>query len=190
VFASHHSARSRLKKHMLTSTAAAAIAALALAAALASAQRAAASPTPATVDFGDCVYANDGVASVPAGEPITVTDTGGGANGTYGLALHTYQSGVVTATIAVSGGTTTTIPLAVSFPEYFGDPYYAWLTFTPDIPLDALASGGSVLVTIDSTFDAASEAVFAGQGYPAPHFGPFHIDRGTSEQQCLISADS
>jgi hypothetical protein len=96
---------------------------------------------------------------------------------------------VNTATIAVTGGATTTIPLVGSFPQYVGDPYFAWLTFLPDISLDALAPGGSVLVTIDSTSTVGGTVVFPEQKGPAPHFGPFHYSKGdTFESQCLITA--
>jgi hypothetical protein len=142
----------------------------------------------ASVDFGACAYANDGLASVPPGTPITVTDTGAFAEGNYGLALASFNASVASATVAVTGGTTTTFPLSISPPQYVGDPYFAWLSFLPDIQLDPLASGGSVLVTIDVTHLHAGEAVYPKQQYPAPHFGPFHIDPGTSETQCLISA--
>jgi hypothetical protein len=145
--------------------------------------------TGVAVDFGNCAFGNDGVATVPAGVPITVTDTGGGAAGNYGTALHAYESSVDTATIAVSGGATTTIPLVGSFPQYVGDPYFAWLTFLPDISLDPLAPGGSVLVTIDESNSVGGEVVFPGQKGPAPHFGPFHFSKGdTFEAQCLITA--
>jgi hypothetical protein len=146
--------------------------------------------TVATVDFGNCAFGNDGVATAPAGVPITVTDTGAGAAGNYGTALHAYESTVNTATIAVTGGATTTIPLVGSFPQYVGDPFFAWLTFLPDIPLDPLASGGSVLVTIDGHSTVDGEVVFPKQKGPAPHFGPFHFGpRSDSfEAQCLITA--
>ena len=148
---------------------------------------AAASPGT-TVDFGDCANSPDAV-TVPAGSPITLTDTGGGATGNYGTALHDWKSTVQTVTVAVAGGTTTTTPLVASFPQYYGDPYYAWLTVNPDIALDPLAAGGSVLVTIDGINTTGGEAVFPGQGYPAPHFGPFHFGPGdTFEAQCLINA--
>jgi hypothetical protein len=145
--------------------------------------------TGVEVDFGNCAFGNNGVATAPAGVPITVTDTGGGAAGNYGTALHAYESSVDTATIAVTGGATTTIPLVGSFPQYFGDPYFAWLTFLPDISLDALAPSGSVLVTIDQSNSVGGEVVFPEQKYPAPHFGPFHFSKGdTFEAQCLITA--
>jgi hypothetical protein len=145
--------------------------------------------TGATVDFGNCAFGNDGVATAPAGVPITLTDTGAGAAGNYGTALHAYASTVNTATIAVTGGSTTTIPLVGSFPQYVGDPYFAWLTFLPDISLDPLSSGGSVLVTIDSTSTLGGTVVFPKQKGPAPHFGPFHYNKGDSfEAQCLITA--
>ena len=166
-----------------------AVMALALAAIGGTAARASASPEPAVVDFGNCAFGNDGAATVPAGDPITVTDTGSFAVGTYGLALHIFESNVATATIAVTDGATTTIPLAYSAPQFFGAPFSAWLSFLPDISLDPLASGGSVLVTIDQTPTKAEEAVFPGQKGPAPHFGPFHISAGdTFEAQCLITA--
>ena len=147
--------------------------------------------TGVEVDFGNCAFGNDGVATAPAGVPITLTDTGGGAAGNFGTALHAYKSSVDTATIAVTGGSTTTIPLVGSFPQYFGDPFFAWLTFLPDIPLDPLAPGGSVLVTIDEGNSVGGEVVFPGQKGPAPHFGPFHFRPGdTFESQCLITAGS
>ena len=162
--------------------------ALALATVGGTVARAGASTDPAVVDFGNCAFGT-GTATVPAGEPIMLMDTGGFAQGTYGLALHAYKSNVATATIAVPGGTTTTIPLAYSAPQFFGAPFSAWLSFLPDISLDPLASGGSVLVTIDQTPTKAGEAVFPGQKGPAPHFGPFHISAGdTFEAQCLITA--
>jgi hypothetical protein len=99
-----------------------AVMALALAAIGGTAARASASPEPAVVDFGNCAFGNDGAATVPAGEPITVTDTGSFAVGTYGLALHIFKSNVATATIAVADGATTTIPLAYSAPQFFGPP--------------------------------------------------------------------
>jgi hypothetical protein len=152
---------------------------------------AATASTGVQVDFGDCAFGNNGVATAPAGVPITLTDTGAGAAGNYGTALHAYQSSVDTATIAVTGGSTTTIPLVGSFPQYVGAPFFAWLTFLPDIPLDPLAPGGSVLVTIDTTNAVSGEVVFPQQKYPAPHFGPFHFSPGdTFEAQCLITAGS
>jgi hypothetical protein len=164
-------------------------AALALAMVGATAVRAGASTDPVVVDFGNCAFGNDGAATAPAGEPITLTDTGGFAVGTYGLALHTFKSNVATATIAVTGGTTSTITLAYSTPQFIGDPFFAWLSFLPNISLDPLASGGSVLVTIDQTASVAEEAVFPWQKGPAPHFGPFHISGGeTFEAACLITA--
>jgi hypothetical protein len=145
--------------------------------------------TGVEVDYGNCAFGNNGVATAPAGVPITLTDTGAGAAGNYGTALHAYESNVNTATIAVTGGATTTIPLVGSFPQYVGDPYFAWLTFLPDISLDALAPGGSVLVTIDSTSTVGGTVVFPEQKGPAPHFGPFHYSKGdTFESQCLITA--
>jgi hypothetical protein len=147
--------------------------------------------TSVPVDFGNCAFNDNGVTTAPAGVPIDLTDTGGGAAGNYGTALHAYESSVTTATIAVTGGVTTTIPLVGSFPTYVGDPYFAWLTFLPDISLDPLAPGGSVLVTIDSTNTTGGEVVFPEQKYPAPHFGPFHFGPGdTFETQCLITASS
>jgi hypothetical protein len=166
-----------------------ATATLALAAVGGTAARA--STAPVSVDFGNCAFGNDGLATVPTGEPITLTDTGGSAQGTYGLALHAFQSSVATATIAVTGGTTTTISLAASPPQLFGDPFFAWLSFLPNISLDPLAPGGSVLVTIDQTLTLAGEVVFPGQKHGAPHFGPFHVTGGdTFEAQCLITASS
>lgn len=145
--------------------------------------------TGVEVDFGDCAFGNNGVATAPAGVPITLTDTGGGAAGNYGTALHAYESTVDTATITVTGGATSTIPLVGSFPQYVGDPYFAWVTFLPDISLDALAPGGSVLVTIDQSNSVGGEVVFPEQKYPAPHFGPFHYGPGdTFEAHCLITA--
>jgi hypothetical protein len=141
-----------------------------------------------SVDFGDCANSPD-AATVPAGVPIDLTDTGASATGNYGTALHGYNSGVNTVTIAVTGGTTTTMPLVSAPPQYFGDPYFAWLNVLPDIPLDPLAPGGSVLVTIDSTNTTGGEVVFPGQKHGAPHFGPFHYGPGdTFEAQCLIMA--
>jgi hypothetical protein len=166
-----------------------AIVAAGIAAAVLAGGTAATASTGVEVDFGDCAFNNNGVATAPAGSPITVTDTGAGAAGNYGTALHAYESSVTTATIAVTGGATTTIPLVGSFPQFVGDPYFAWLTFLPDIPLDPLAPGGSVLVTIDSINTAGGEVVFPEQKGPAPHFGPFHYSKGdTFEAQCLITA--
>lgn len=176
---------SMFKTLIIVATGALALAALGGTAAPASAS------DPVSVDFGNCAFGNDGQATVPAEEPITLTDTGGGAQGTYGLALHSFQSSVASATIAVTGGTTTTISLAASPPQYFGDPFFAWLSFLPDISLDPLAPGGSVLVTIDQTSTLAGEVVFPGQKHGAPHFGPFHVTTGdTFEAQCLITASS
>lgn len=147
--------------------------------------------TGTTVDYGDCAFGDTGMVTVPAGSPITLTDTGMGAAGNYGNALHGWMNSVVTATIAVTGGTTTTVPLAASFPQYVGAPFFAWLTYLPDISLAPLASGGSVLVTIDATNTTAGETVFPQQKYPAPHFGPFHYSKGdTDETQCLLVAGS
>jgi hypothetical protein len=168
-----------------------ATAALVLAAVGGTAARAGASTDPAVVDFGNCAFGNGGAATAPAGEPITLTDTGSITQGTYGLALHAVQSTAAAATVAVTGGTTTTIPLAYSPPQFFGAPFFAWLSFLPDISLDPLAPGGSVLVTIDQTSTLAGEIVFPGQKHGAPHFGPFHVSAGdTFEAQCLITASS
>src|SRR5438034_6369696 len=88
------------------------IAALALvvAAGMATAARAAA---PVVVDYGDCAFGS-GTASVTAGVPITLTDTGGFAVGVRGLAFHAWKSQQATATIAVQGGGTATEPLVYS----------------------------------------------------------------------------
>lgn len=145
-----------------------------------------AAPLP-SVDFGNCAYGPGG-ATVPAGTQFTVTDTGASATGNYGTALHGYLSGKVSATIAYSDGTTTTMPLVGTFPQYVGDPYYAWMSFLPDIgPLGPLAAGESVLVTLDYTNTVSGETVFPEQKGPAPHFGPFHFGPGTDEEACLIT---
>jgi len=120
-----------------------AIVAAGIAAAVLAGGTAATASTGVEVDFGDCAFNNNGVATALAGSPITVTDTGAGAAGNYGTALHAYESSVTTATIAVTGGATTTIPLVGSFPQFVGDPYFAWLTFLPDIPLDPLAAAAA-----------------------------------------------
>ena len=161
-------------------------------------------------------YIADGeAASLPASvrdwEPAVAAGPDGAAyiawdtydKGNYDVQFRSYQSGKLSplqpltsspkfqahATIAVTDGATTTIPLAYSAPQFFGAPSFAWLSFLPDISLDPLASGGSVLVTIDQTPTKAEEAVFPGQKGPAPHFGPFHISAGdTFEAQCLITA--
>jgi hypothetical protein len=147
--------------------------------------------TGVEVDFGNCAFGNNGVATAPADVPITLTNTGGGAAGNYGTALHAYESSVDTATITVTGGATTTIPLVGSFPQYVGAPFFAWLTFLPNIELGPLAPGGSVLVTIDGSNAVGGEVVFPKQKGPAPHFGPFHFGPGdTFEAQCLIIASS
>jgi hypothetical protein len=113
---------------------------------LASGTTAIATASPGTsVDFGDCANSPD-AATVPAGSPITLTDTGSSATGNYGTALHGYKSGVNTVTIAVTGGTTTTFELASAPPRFYGDPYYAWLNVLPDIsstrspPVEACSS--------------------------------------------------
>ena len=154
---------------------------------LASGPAAIASPS-VQVDFGDCANSPD-AATVPAGVPIDLTDMGASATGNYGTALHGYMSGVNILTIAVTGGATTTMPLDSAPPEFFGDPFFAWLNVLPDVPLDPLASGGSVLVTLDGTNTAGGEVVFPEQKHGAPHFGPFHYAPGdTFEAQCLITA--
>jgi hypothetical protein len=146
-----------------------------------------AASTPVAVDYGACAFGS-GTTSVPAGTPITLTDTGGFATGTYGTALNLVMKTVATATIAVTGGQTTVEPLSLSQPAYFGAPFFAWLSFLPDISVDALAPNGSVLVTIDEAHLGGAEAVFPGQHGPN-HFGPFHIGADdTFESSCLITA--
>jgi len=148
---------------------------------------ASADPLP-SVDFGNCAFGPGG-ANVPAGTAFTVTDTGSSAEGNFGLAVHGYKQATTTATIAYSDGTTTTMSLAPTFPEFVGDPYFAWMSFEPDIgPLGPLDSGSSVLVTLDYTNTVSGESVFPGQKGPAPHFGPFHYGPGTDEEACLITA--
>jgi len=141
------------------------------------------------VDFGDCAFNNNGLATAPAGMPITLTDFGAGAFGNFGTA----QAGFVketpaTATVAVTGGSTTTITMSALPPQFVGDPFFAWFSFLPDLQLDPLASNGSVLVTIDTTNRLPVEDVFPQQKGPAPHFGPFHFGPGTDEESCLITA--
>src|SRR5262249_36856845 len=118
------------------------------------------------------------------------TDTGASATGNYGTALHGYNASAVRYTLTYSDGTTTLpMPLIGTFPQFVGDPFFAWLSFLPDIgPLGPLASGDSVFVTIDYTNTVAGETVFPGQGYSAPHFGPFHNSAGTDEEGCFIIA--
>ena len=143
---------------------------------------------PPSVDFGQCAFANNGNATAPAGQPITLTNTGGWATGTSGLSSVAYKSVTATATIAVTGGSTTTAPLAYSPPQFFGDPFNAWLILLPNITLDALAANGSVVVTIAQTTTQPFQVVFPGQR-GKNHFGPFHIPGGnTFESQCTISA--
>ncbi|HKD95385.1 MAG TPA: hypothetical protein VKB43_11820 [Gaiellaceae bacterium] len=148
---------------------------------------ASADPIP-SVDFGNCAFGPGG-ANVQAGTAFTVTDTGASATGNYGTALHAWKTATVSATITYGDGTTTTMSLAPSFPQFVGDPYFAWLSFVPDIgPLGPLASGNSVLVTLDYTNTVSGEVVFPGQKGPAPHFGPFHFGPGTDEESCVITA--
>jgi hypothetical protein len=145
-----------------------------------------AQPDPIVVDYGACAF-GDGTATVPVEMPISLQNTGGFGQGTYGLALHSFKSAQATATIEITGGTTTFLQLAYSQPAYYGDPYFAWLTLLPDIALDALPSGGSVLVTIDQVTTLPGEVVFPGQKGRF-HFGPFHVEPGTFETSCLITA--
>jgi hypothetical protein len=149
---------------------------------------ASADPLP-SVDFFNCTNSPDPT-PVPAGTQFTVTDIGASATGNYGTALHGYQSSKVTWTLSYNGGPPTPpMPLVGTFPQYVGDPFYAWMSFLPDIgPLGPLASGDSVLVTIDYTNTVAGETVFPGQGNNHPHFGPFHNDAGTTEYGCFITA--
>jgi hypothetical protein len=142
---------------------------------------------PAVVDFGACAFENDGQATVPAGVPISLQDTGSFAEGTFGLSSVFRLHASATATITVTGGTTTVLPLTLSQPQFIGDDINAWLVFLPDIALEPLASGGSVLVTIDTSFSQPAEVVFPMQKHGAPHFGPFHVTEGFSAS-CLITA--
>jgi hypothetical protein len=172
---------------MLTRVIVVAIAAVALGGVGGMAAPAGASTNPVVVNYGDCAFGS-GTANVAAGVPITLENTGSWATGTYGLALDAVNKSKVTATIAVTGGATSVMSLTFSQPAYFGDPYFAWLAFLPDISLDPLAPGGSVLVTIETSHSGPVEVVFPGQRGRF-HFGPFHIGAGDSfEASCLITA--
>jgi hypothetical protein len=175
--------------YKLTRLLASALASLTLVALGATAAPAGAQPEAVAVDYGACAFGG-GTATVPAGIPITVQDTGGFAEGTYGLALTFVQHTAATATIAITGGATSTLQLSFSDPAYYGDPYYAWLAFLPDIALAPLASGGSVLVTINTSVTQPVEVVFPGQRGRF-HFGPFHLGAGDGfETSCLITAST
>jgi len=172
--------------HLFKPSVVLAVAALALAVS-AGMTTSATAAAPVVVDYGDCAFGS-GTASVPAGAPITLTDTGSFTVGVRGLAFHAWKSQQATATIAVQGGATTTEPLVYSQPVFIGDPFSAYVMFLQDVNLDPLAPGESVLVTIDSTATAPEEIVFPGQRGPN-HFGPFHIPAGeTFETSCLLTA--
>jgi hypothetical protein len=172
-----------LKKTILVACVAAA-ALLALAAGTANAQGG------ASVDLGFCAFGpSNGSATVPAGEPITVTDGAGFASGNYGTALHAFQSLEASVTYTTASGSTT-VPLTL-FPPIFSPDLFAWVISSQDLSLAPLAAGESITVTEDTTPSVPVEVVFPQQKGPAPHFGPFHIGPGdTFETSCTITASS
>jgi hypothetical protein len=163
----------------------AALAAVVLAAAAVASTATAADPST-TVDFASCAFGS-GAATLPAGVPIVVTDTGSSATGTYGTASNVYKKTSVTAVIT-RGGAAAVMPLTLSQPAFVAAPFFAWLVFVPDVQLAPLAAGQSATVAIDRTTTGPEEIVFPGQHGPH-HFGPFHVGAGEmSEDACVITA--
>lgn len=142
---------------------------------------------PYVVDIQECAR-NGGQATVPAGVPISVQNFAFVA-GTYGL-MQDFLLKQTTSQGVVRDGTLVTVDVTDewSAPQRLGtNPARGWITRLPNIELDPLDPGETVLVGSLTTFSGPIEIVFPPVGQI--DFGPFHIPAGTVFLQgCAITA--
>jgi hypothetical protein len=142
---------------------------------------------PYVVDIQECAR-NAGLATVPAGVPVSVQNFAF-VTGTYGL-IRDFLLKQTTSQGVVRDGTLTTVDVTDewSAPEQLGtNPARGWITRLPNIELDALDPGETVLAGSLIAFSGPIEIGFPPVGQV--DFGPFHIPEGTVFLQgCAITA--
>jgi hypothetical protein len=143
---------------------------------------------PYVVDIQECGR-NGGQATVPAGVPISVQNFAF-VTGTYGL-MQDFLLKQTTRQGVVRDGTLTTVDVTDEWspPEQLGtNPARGWITRLPNIELDPLDPGETVLAGSLTTFSQPIEIAFPPVGLV--DFGPFHIPaRDLFLQGCSITAE-
>jgi hypothetical protein len=143
---------------------------------------------PYVVDIQECAR-NGGQATVPAGVPISVQNFAF-VTGTYGL-MQNFLLKQTTGQGVARDGTLTTVDVTDewSAPEQLAtNPARGWITRLPNIELDPLDPGETVLAGSLTTFSQPIEIVFPPVGLV--DFGPFHIPAGdVFLQGCSITAE-
>ena len=142
---------------------------------------------PYVVDSQECDR-NGGQATVPAGVPVSVQNFAF-VTGTYGL-MQAFLLKQQTIEGYVRGGTPTLTDATDDWsePQQLGaNPARGWITRLPDIELQPLASGETVLAGTITEFSGPLEIVFAPVGQV--DFGPFHLVSGEQfVSVCAITA--
>jgi hypothetical protein len=143
---------------------------------------------PYMVDIQECAR-NGGQAAVPAGVPISVQNFAF-VTGTYGL-MRDFLLKQTTSQGVVRDGTLTIVDVTDGWspPEQLGtDPARGWITRLPNIELDSLDPGESVVAGSLTTLSRPIEIAFPPVGLV--DFGPFHIPAGdVFLQACAITAE-
>jgi hypothetical protein len=143
---------------------------------------------PYVVNIQECGRSG-GQATVPAGVPISVQNFAF-VTGTYGL-MQDFLLKQTTFQGVVRDGTLTTVDVTDewSAPEQLGtNPARGWITRLPNIELDSLDPGETVVAGSLTTFGQPIEIVFPPVGLV--DFGPFHIPAGdVFLDACAITAE-
>jgi len=142
---------------------------------------------PYVVDIQECGR-NGGLATVPAGVPVSVRNFAF-VTGTYGsmtnfLGKQTTEQGVI------RDGTLTVVDVtdAYSEPQRLGtNPARGWITRLPNIEIDPLDAGATVIAGVVTHFNGPVQILFPPVGQV--DFGPFHIPAGdVFVDACAITA--
>jgi hypothetical protein len=178
----------RKEAHMTSRGLVLALTVLALGVAAGAVTPAAKAVDPSAVDIQECAR-NGGQAAVPAGVPISVQNFAF-VTGTYGL-IRDFLLEQTTGQGVVRDGTLTIVDVTDewSAPEQLGkNPARGWITRLPNVEVDSLDPGETVLAGSLTTFSRPIEIVFPPVGLV--DFGPFHIPAGdVFLQGCAITAE-
>jgi hypothetical protein len=142
---------------------------------------------PYVVDIQECGR-NGGQATVPAGVPVSVQNFAF-VTGTYGL-MRDFLLKQTTGQGVVRGGTLTVVDVTDQYsdPQQLGtNPALGWITRLPNIELDALDPGETVIAGAITRFSGPVQIVFTPVGQVG--FGPFHVPAGEEfVEACAITA--
>jgi hypothetical protein len=164
-----------------------AVAVLALAAVAGAVAPAARAVDPYAVDIQECSRSGS-QATVPPGVPVSVQNFAF-VTGTYGL-MKDFLLKQTTSQGVSRDGTLTVVDVSDEWsrPQQLGDgPARGWVTRLPNIDLEPLDPGETVLVGSLTTFSGPIEIAFPPVG--GVDFGPFHIPAVDSFfEGCAITA--